>query len=1557
MNKKSQTNGHKQHFIQFGLKSGVLFALVLMLALQFTLPVFAESPSESATGTTSSVLPPQETDGENSEESPSQAPGSSSTGSESAMPEESENSEDDSLYNIRDVFIMLALSGNPAYAQDDSHTILSSMQATFLAPDGTALPSPSPGANSTVLLTLKVKISPDVLPFTKPGSYYTFALPTALIFAGQQTYLNNNPTLGQVTVGTAGAATITLGDAFGTASPVPPDVDFIASFTLEANFNSAVYSPEGAYQIAIPDEPQLTPLEGAFSSENDAPALGGGITPFALPVGTDIKTYFAGGATPSIVTGMNIVYTDPQGNPLPPGTANIDSQLNFTLDLAIPDDVTAQIKAGDYYNIQLPNSVAIKTGLYNQPLTDANGVVYGRFSVDTNGLITIVFTNAIHSLTNVTGQLNFSGNFDASNVTDPGNITINIPGESNVSAGVTLKPKVGSTIEKQGAFDKVNNPDSITWRVFINKAMNTLTDATVDETFPSGLDLGSMAIAVYPATVDLNGKVTNVDTGAPLALGTDYTIGPAPTYTVTFLHNISTPYCIQYTTPIDPSVGAGFGGTVAFPNIATLNWQGNTSGPISAQASLTTNYNATLKKSYTNYVGPQQKISWLIQYNYQQQNIFAASALVSDTYDSMLDFDASSLHVYPVTFDANGNPTRGAELQPSTDYVLTNTPASNNFTIQFSANSGSYFSRAVDIVYDTTANQEVLIDTNVHNHVETGGLNPPSSNTNITLRQQGVTKSVVGVNYGSPVGGKTITWKLVINADRKEMHQFFLNDFLNVPISGNITNFSVHDDTANSTLTDVTDYQLTPVLAGFQLTLTAAPLANPVPFTDHQYTIVYSTPILGPPTNPTDNYYTNHARIEWTDGVNPSSSDSNLAQVQLNTQTQNNGMKNGTYNAVTKQITWNVYTNYAEAGTLNAYISDPIPTGQAYVPGSAKIFFYSVNPNGTTNQLRELTADEYSHFNIIPPSTGNPELVVNLPDSLPGAINGVPLSTTAEAPLFLIQFQTSVEGTMVKNQYTNTASFYNDYAPTESLTGSVSVTNGGQLAQKNGTQGADGYAWWDITINPSQSTMTTVKVVDTPSANQSVVMNSLTITGMQVATNGALTPDAGNVLTLGTDYTATYAQIAGVWTLTIEFIGSYSTINKAYYLSYKASIYVDPQNGSITQQITNSATITGVNQTQQNQTVTRPIQVNVNRGGGTIRGTLLTMQISKTNADGSQLLPGAGFQLYDQNGNPVGGVTYTDSSGTITYTNIVSGNYTIQEVVAPAGYVISDILAAGVPVTLDAANNSFTFKNGPSHLLFYKENEQGMPVADAVFTLEEWDGSGWQVLQSNLTTDSGGQIMIDTLAAGRYRFLETATQSPYVLNTEPFVFDFTPASSTVVVGPFVNYTASITLQKQDEAGQPLAGAQFELANTNGQTPAVTLTSDAQGLVSYTGLAAGTYTLREIVAPTGYTLSTQQITFTVNAQYTGKPAMIDLGVFVNEPTPVTPTSPSTPSTPATPTTPGGGAPSTADENGLYMWILLASASILALAVGGGAMLIQRRKNNAKVQSHTHNNTHN
>ena len=79
------------------------------------------------------------------------------------------------------------------------------------------------------------------------------------------------------------------------------------------------------------------------------------------------------------------------------------------------------------------------------------------------------------------------------------------------------------------------------------------------------------------------------------------------------------------------------------------------------------------------------------------------------------------------------------------------------------------------------------------------------------------------------------------------------------------------------------------------------------------------------------------------------------------------------------------------------------------------------------------------------------------------------------------------------------------------------------------------------------------------------------------------------------------------------------------------------------------------------------------------------------------------------------------------------------------------------------------------------------------------------------------------------------------------------------------YTYQVSFKKVQEEGQtPLAGAIFGIYDKDGK-PVDQVTTNDEGYAVSTNVSAGTYTIKELVAPTGYTLNTNS--YTVTAEWT------------------------------------------------------------------------------------------
>ncbi|KXT77589.1 SpaA isopeptide-forming pilin-related protein [Streptococcus sp. DD13] len=112
---------------------------------------------------------------------------------------------------------------------------------------------------------------------------------------------------------------------------------------------------------------------------------------------------------------------------------------------------------------------------------------------------------------------------------------------------------------------------------------------------------------------------------------------------------------------------------------------------------------------------------------------------------------------------------------------------------------------------------------------------------------------------------------------------------------------------------------------------------------------------------------------------------------------------------------------------------------------------------------------------------------------------------------------------------------------------------------------------------------------------------------------------------------------------------------------------------------------------------------------------------------------------------------------------------------------------------------------------------------------------------------------------------------------------------------------NVQLHKVDNKGNALAGAVFGLFEADGTTPVAnpygegqaTATSDAEGLITFTGVEAKDYIIKELTAPAGYQLTTEVISVTAAELEAATDQLVDKGNIVNEQIPAIPPKETTP----------------------------------------------------------------
>ncbi|QOH65479.1 cell wall anchor protein [Bacillus amyloliquefaciens] len=1164
------------------------------------------------------------------------------------------------------------------------------------------------------------------------------------------------------------------------------------------------------------------------------------------------KSLQSGGSriTQNILTDVKL--TDEKGKPYDKNNpANTNSPANITIQWAIPNELGKTINDGDRYEFDLPKEFIMHNDITNQPLTDGDST-YGTFSINTSGHVIMTFNGEVKEDSNVKGSLYVNTQFNQKEIKGSTIQKIKFPVHSDTpDVTVYFKPNVNKTIEKSGSLDKGINPGKVTWTVDLNKKEEEVKNAKLTESLPDELIFRS--VKVYELDVNIDGSVSQ---GNEITSG--YTVGENGS--VTFAGTIDSAYRLIYDTEIKDEAKPGKGGNITLTNKAAFS--GDNAEPISAEASVTAGYGKMIEKSSTGYKGESQTFSWAVMYNYGEKKIDQSKAGIKDTFGSDdLHLVPGSLKVLPITFSQNGSEQEGAPLKEGGDYTLTDN--GNGFEIKFKQTvTGAY-----KIIYQSQVNDGVIIDSPVKYTNTAMTDTGESKETPGTAIQQNLIKNYSNADYEK----KTVDWTITVNKNGYTMKDWTLDDqFTSGGLALIDDSFHMQDTTDNKTLKEGTDYTLTkkPGNQGFTIAL-----IGDYAETNSQFKITYKTKFNADFSNEP---IKNTAESTWTDKNGGKRTNKESSGFTPNNQTSHNGFKNGSYNAVSKEITWKVGINYNGEPSKNPYIKDTITDGQQFLHGSVAVKTYTISKNGSITEGEALDSSKYE---IEEPSDGNKNtLTVHL--------------KTDDALPYLIEFKTSLKGQVIKqSQYTNKAEYFNNDHADRTLTGSVSIANGGNLISKGGKQNGNDIDW-NINVNTSQSTLDDVKVKDTPDENQIIDEDSFKVYQAKYNENGVMKDSSGNLipgdvkLEKDKDYKLDIKtdNATGEQSFVLTFTGSYKQIDRAYVIQYRSLINISGSSG----QVSNKVSISGTNVEEQTQENNSSVFVAISSGGGSGSGEKGSLTISKTGSDGTSL-SGAGFQLWSKDGKQLLRTGTTDDAGKLTFGNIRYGTYVLKEIKAPDGYTISDAYVNGVSVTIDgkssAAGALYKVINQKNKVTLIKKDENNKPLAGAVFKLEKKSSDGtYTLIKNNIESDKNGKVEINGLPAGYYRLMETKAPSGFIVNTKAIHFSIAKNEKNQVpdveLGSMVNYQGKAALTKKDADGGNLEGAVFKIVDSDGKTVQKDLVSDKDGKIETSGLAPGHYAFIETKAPDGYVLNTEKIEFTISETAEGKPESTDAGTAIN-----------------------------------------------------------------------------
>ncbi|MFW8054358.1 Cna B-type domain-containing protein [Vagococcus fluvialis] len=921
----------------------------------------------------------------------------------------------------------------------------------------------------------------------------------------------------------------------------------------------------------------------------------------------DISSYLPDSSNGTIIDKADIKFTDPSNNEVSAADVTADTNVSLAYNWSIPNELKDgySVKAGDYFEFKLPANITYRAGTGD--LGD-----YGTYEIKSDGTVRFTFNSNVDDKENIKGTFNY--NQAKINVTEPGQTTIIVPTTSgDQKVDIIVNPTGGNDIAKSGTVSPAKNPKSVNWQVDINTNGKTLNNAVIKDTLPKGLKL--TGTQVYLLNIDLKGNITGE--GRQLTEGTDYTV--SDNGTVTLIGNYSKTqqaFRIKYATDIEADAIPNEGGDVKFENNATLV---NNGKDYPAQATVTASYGKLLDKKYDGASGS-QKLNWTINYNAGDKKLPAGTVL-TDNLSGAQEYTGTPKIVY------TDGPNSGQEVKQA-DYEITYNSAKTQMTIKFT----NGLEQAVKITYQTQVNTPINGSTTIKNSAESDGKKVEVGD--IKVAEQGIVKSLGAVDYNA----KTVAWNVKINHGQQEMTNWSAEDTIpNGLTLVDDTSFVLKDVTTNKALVRGTDYQFTKTATGFKIELSGA-----YKTTSDEFLLTYKTnfdtkKLIG-------NKWTNKIVATWTDKNGDTHKNNGQADFKPKEEFVTDGTKSGSYNAVNKHITWTVVANYNQRELKNGKLVDTLTGDPEYVTDSAKLYEATINQNGSYKLGNQVDTN-------IDYAKDSRTLTANLPENSNKA--------------YVMIFETSLEGKVIDAlSYDNTAKYTND-GQDKDLTAKVSVPNSGKVAYKTGEQDPEdsAYAVWNITVNPEQSTLKDVTVVDKPSTNQVLDKSDVVAYGTKIATNGAITVDKTNVLTEGKDYSIniTTDQTSGEQVMTIKFLHEIST---AYSVHYRTLI----NSSKINDTLSNTVTVTGTGEKVVTGEVTTSREV-VNNSG-TAEGTNLDYQLTKVDKDTDKVLSGVKFELWSYKNNAKGQrlrTGTTDDKGQIRWNNLKSGKYVLVET-APTDY-------------------------------------------------------------------------------------------------------------------------------------------------------------------------------------------------------------------------------------------------------------------------------------------------
>lgn len=1109
----------------------------------------------------------------------------------------------------------------------------------------------------------------------------------------------------------------------------------------------------------------------------------------------------AGAITENILTDVELTFEE-ESDGTPVDEVDQDTVIGVQYKWALENN--HGYTAGATFTFQLPSELKVYEPVVSAEMLFEEEVV-GYFSVATDGTATIQFTDVIEQYSNVNGYVKVWTEISEETIITGDELIITpIEGKTSIRIPLNFKPG-GAAIEKRGTPNRVYNGEFITWTIDVNKNLASLPNAQIVDPIQTGQELKEGSMKLYKLNTKWNGSVE---------VGDEITL-PSQSFPVS-LGTIDTAYRLVFETKVIDE------DATKFSNTATLTAEGKENQ--SATASVSIQRGKPLAKRAKAYNKAEQSIEWEILYNYNEKRIPQSEAKLTDFFTNSQDLLSESFTVKEVSIDPETGKETGSV--PFTNFTVTNQSkeGKNGFVLSFEQD----IEKAYKITYKTKSIDRVYEDTTIVNEVAAGTYVVGDVGQKIT--PQILFKSAGTPDYKT----KEIGWTIRVNRDQHTMENVVVTDtFTNGGLTFKADSVVVKE---GGVTVPTDEYSVVETNDGFTLTFSRT--------IQKEVYITYNTSFdYEARTDKTKELLENHVKLDWKDSAGRDRTLTAKAAFTPDAYTKSNGFKNGSYNAVTKEITWEIGVNYNLQTLENAVVEDTFDGNQKLLKESITV--YKMSLTGGENGVELGEAIEGIDYAISYPSEKQFKITFTKSISDP----------------YKIVYNTSVdEVSLVAKSYNNTAILKNNGSQQWELNATVPIPNGGSYIKKSGVQNGM-VIDWKLAINFAQSNIHNAEIYDVPDGKQVIMQDTFKLYKTVVSQDGSVEKQA--LMEKDVDYTLSFTEDPDSFTL--HFL---RVINEPYILEYQTRILA-----AVGEDINNDVTFSGDNITTETGS-SETFQVKRTNGMGAGTGEVGRLTVIKTDGSTGELLKGAKFALIDNDSGATLATTETNENGEAFFDRLLYGNYILKEIQPPIGY----LAGADQTITIDAPyekdnadkpGNKLTVNNTKLvyEVQLQKYGEDGNVLAGAVFMLQKATENGFVIIEENIITDENGLIVRTDLSPGSYRFVETKAPLGYQLLQGSIGFEIEEDATVRKTVTATNIKkGSALLKKVDSVDNTitLTGAEFRVEDEQGNIIRELVRTNEHGEAIVQNLDPGSYYFIETKAPEFYQLDNTPIKFILEA---------------------------------------------------------------------------------------------